>query len=210
MNARPSRRSMPSLLRSAWAMSGQPPAPVEARCAARCDVHRWAAPSAHELARGDGSVADPRSRHVGDAYSPLFSVERITVAAPPASTRVRWRMRSRANSAVPLPLVNASEIKAALVGFPLVETYTTRARPPHELVVRIVERTPIGAYRSPAGYTLVDARVSRGRRAVGADGIRCSTVTGARLQSIRGRRPDLSLASRRDPSTSERDRRDHP
>ncbi len=58
---------------------------------------------------------------------------------------------------VPLPLVDSSAVKAALVQFPLVESYTLEARPPHDLVVRIVERTPIGSLASAAGYTLVDA-----------------------------------------------------
>ena len=53
--------------------------------------------------------------------------------------------------------VDSSAVKAALVQFPLVESYTLEARPPHELVVRIVERTPIGSVESAAGFTLVDA-----------------------------------------------------
>ena len=57
----------------------------------------------------------------------------------------------------PLPLVDESAVKAALVTFPLVESYSLEARPPHELVVRIVERTPIGLIQTRAGYTLVDA-----------------------------------------------------
>ncbi|MBQ3359222.1 MAG: cell division protein FtsQ/DivIB, partial [Microbacterium sp.] len=57
----------------------------------------------------------------------------------------------------PLALVDSSEIKAALIGFPLIETYALEARPPHDLTVRIVERTPVGVLRSDAGYTLVDA-----------------------------------------------------
>jgi len=57
----------------------------------------------------------------------------------------------------PLPLVDSSAVKAALVTFPLVESYTLEARPPHELIVRIVERTPVGSIQTPAGYALVDA-----------------------------------------------------
>jgi cell division protein FtsQ len=57
----------------------------------------------------------------------------------------------------PIPLVDESAVKAALVAFPLVESYTLEARPPHELVVRIVERTPIGVIETRAGATVVDA-----------------------------------------------------
>ena len=57
----------------------------------------------------------------------------------------------------PLPLIDESAVKAVLVTFPIVESYSLEARPPHELVVRIVERTPIGLIQTRAGYTLVDA-----------------------------------------------------
>jgi cell division protein FtsQ len=39
----------------------------------------------------------------------------------------------------------------------LIETYALEAKPPHELVIRVVERTPIGVIESGAGFTLVDA-----------------------------------------------------
>ncbi|MEH3088582.1 MAG: cell division protein FtsQ/DivIB [Microbacterium arborescens] len=56
-----------------------------------------------------------------------------------------------------MPLVDESAVKAALVSFPLVESYSLEARPPHELIVRVVERTPVGAIAGDAGYTVVDA-----------------------------------------------------
>ncbi len=116
---------------------------------------------------------------LGAAYSPLFSVERITVAGAADLDAGEVEDALSSQLGVPLPLVNASEIKAALVGFPLVETYTLEARPPHELVVRIVERTPIGAYRSPAGYTLVDAAgVALSTTPSAPDGYPLLTVTG--------------------------------
>lgn len=94
---------------------------------------------------------------VGAAYSPLFAVEKLTVvgtsqldAATVESSLARLR-------GVPLAAVDESAVKAALVTFPLVESYSLEARPPHELVVRIVERTPIGFVQTAAGFTLVDA-----------------------------------------------------
>jgi cell division protein FtsQ len=91
------------------------------------------------------------------AYSPLFAVEQVTVvgAAQLDPAAVSGALSSVVGT--PLPLVDESAVKAALVAFPLVESYTLEARPPHELVVRIVERTPVGYVSSPAGYTLVDA-----------------------------------------------------
>ena len=94
---------------------------------------------------------------IGAAYSPLFGVEKITVvgAQQLAADDVADALSGQLGT--PLPLVDESAVKAELVAFPLIETYALEARPPHELVVRIVERTPIGLIETRAGYTLVDA-----------------------------------------------------
>lgn len=94
---------------------------------------------------------------VGAAYSPLFAVHRIEVAGTSTLDAAAVAQALDDQLGTPLPLVDESEIKAALVRFPLVESYTLEARPPHDLLVRIVERTPIGVIESPAGFTVVDA-----------------------------------------------------
>jgi cell division protein FtsQ len=94
---------------------------------------------------------------VGAAYSPLFGVEKVRVVGTSQLPVAAVERALAGQIGRPLPLVDSSEVKAALVAFPLVESYTLEARPPHELVVRIVERTPIGTLKSAAGYTLVDA-----------------------------------------------------
>ncbi|GGH40376.1 FtsQ-type POTRA domain-containing protein [Microbacterium album] len=94
---------------------------------------------------------------VGAAYSPLFAVQRIVVVGAEAIDDAALQEALGAQLGRPLPTVDHSEVKAALVAFPLIETYTLEARPPHELVVRIVERTPVGVVRSEAGVSTVDA-----------------------------------------------------
>jgi len=94
---------------------------------------------------------------LGAAYSPLFAVQTITVEGTGRLDAGAVEEALSGQIGTPMPLVDDSEVKAVLVGFPLVETYSLEARPPHELVVRIVERTPIGVLSSPAGFTLVDA-----------------------------------------------------
>lgn len=94
---------------------------------------------------------------IGAAYSPLFAVETITVEGAQQLDEAEVRAALGDQLGRPLPLVDESAVKAALVTFPLVQSYTLEARPPHELVVRIVERLPIGLIETPAGYTLVDA-----------------------------------------------------
>lgn len=94
---------------------------------------------------------------VAAAYSPLFAVERITVVGATTLDAATVESALSGQLGTPLALVDSSEVKASLLAFPLIETYALEARPPHDLTVRIVERTPVGVIRSDAGYTLVDA-----------------------------------------------------
>ncbi|MFT4235982.1 MAG: FtsQ-type POTRA domain-containing protein [Microbacterium sp.] len=94
---------------------------------------------------------------VGAAYSPLFTVRDVAVVGAD-QLDVKAVSKALADQlGTPLPLVDRSAIKSALVEFPLIETYQVEAHPPHELVIRIVERTPVGVVTSDAGFTTVDA-----------------------------------------------------
>lgn len=94
---------------------------------------------------------------VGAAYSPLFAVRQLEIAGTTQLDAAALEDALAGQLGSPLALVDSSAVKAALVQFPLVESYTLEARPPDTLVVRIVERTPVGYVDSPAGYTVVDA-----------------------------------------------------
>jgi cell division protein FtsQ len=94
---------------------------------------------------------------VAAAYSPLFAVQRITVTGTTTIDPAVIEGALADQLGTPLALVDTSDVKAALLTFPLIETYALEARPPHDLTVRIVERTPIGVVESGAGFTLVDA-----------------------------------------------------
>lgn len=104
-----------------------------------------------------GSVVLLIGTSVAAAYSPLFAVQKITVIGAASLDHAAIEAALSDQLGTPLALVDSSEVKAALLAFPLIETYSLEARPPHDLAVRIVERTPIGVIRSAAGYTLVDA-----------------------------------------------------
>lgn len=93
----------------------------------------------------------------GVAYSPLFALREIEVVGTAQLPAEEVAAALAGQLGTPLAAIDESEVKAALVGFPLVESYTLEAVPPHGLVVRIVERTPIGYVATPAGYALVDA-----------------------------------------------------
>ncbi|MGO1770485.1 MAG: FtsQ-type POTRA domain-containing protein [Microbacterium sp.] len=93
----------------------------------------------------------------GAAYSPLFAVRDVQVVGAERTDADEISSALDDQIGTPMPLVDHSAIRAALLEFPLIETYQVESRPPHELVVRIVERTPVGVTTSDAGYTVVDA-----------------------------------------------------
>lgn len=130
------------------------------RKALRAEVRRFTARQRHRRAVWIGVAASFVVLvlvTLGAAYSPLFAVEKIHVVGTETLNAAAVEDALSAQVGTPLPLVDESAVKAALVTFPLVESYTLEARPPHDLVVRVVERTPIGLIKSAAGYTLVDA-----------------------------------------------------
>ncbi|SDH31135.1 cell division protein FtsQ [Microbacterium pygmaeum] len=94
---------------------------------------------------------------LGAAYSPLFAVEDVRIIGAQQLDTGAVQEALAGQVGTPLPLVDESEVKAALVAFPLIESYSLEARPPHELIVRIVERTPVGVIQTAAGFSLVDA-----------------------------------------------------
>lgn len=94
---------------------------------------------------------------VGAAYSPLFAVERVLVIGAEAIDAAEVQRALDDQVGRPLPTVDHDEIREGLGSFPLIETYAVEARPPHELVIRITERTPIAVVESEAGFTTVDA-----------------------------------------------------
>ncbi|WP_236968538.1 FtsQ-type POTRA domain-containing protein [Microbacterium aurantiacum] len=94
---------------------------------------------------------------LGVAYSPLFAVEQVRVIGAEQLDVTRVEAALGDQIGTPLPLVDADAVHEVLAEFPLIETYAIEARPPHELVVRVVERTPIGVFESSSGFTLVDA-----------------------------------------------------
>lgn len=57
----------------------------------------------------------------------------------------------------PLALLDEGAIRDDLAAFPLIRSFATEVIPPHTLVVRIVERAPVGAIERGAVVDLVDA-----------------------------------------------------
>lgn len=148
------RESVPTSTRDVWR------AARARRKALRAEIRRFTQRSRRRRIIGWSAVGVAVALVGGSiaaAYSPLFAVERITVVGASTLDPATLETALAGQIGTPLALVDSSEVKAALLAFPLIETYSVEARPPHELAVRIVERTPVGVLASDAGYTLVDA-----------------------------------------------------
>lgn len=106
---------------------------------------------------GVGSVIVAFSFIIGAAYSPLMALRTIEVVG---TSRILASDVSNALAdqiGTPLPLIDTAGVRNELSQFTLIQTYVTESRPPDTLVVRIVERVPVGVLATPNGFDLVDA-----------------------------------------------------
>lgn len=104
-----------------------------------------------------GAVAALVAFVVVGAYSPLMALRTIEVLGTNRIPAEQVQGALSDQLGTPLPLVDEGRIKADLEDFSLIRSYVTESRPPHTLVVRIIEREPVGVVPSKAGFNLVDA-----------------------------------------------------
>ncbi|WP_448004385.1 FtsQ-type POTRA domain-containing protein [Agromyces bauzanensis] len=91
------------------------------------------------------------------AYSPLMALREVRIEGAQRVPAAELQAAFADVMGTPLPLIDSGEVHAALSRFPLIETYATETIPPGTLVVRIVERTPVGVIDTGSGLELVDA-----------------------------------------------------
>lgn len=89
--------------------------------------------------------------------SPLMALTEITVTGAERLDPAAVTEALDEHTGTPLALLDHGAIRDDLRAFPLIRSYSTEVVPPHTLVVRLVERTPIGAVERADGVALVDA-----------------------------------------------------
>ncbi|WP_348788065.1 FtsQ-type POTRA domain-containing protein [Leifsonia sp. NPDC080035] len=94
---------------------------------------------------------------VAVAFSPLLALRHVQVVGASRLDPKTIATKLDDQVGTPLPLLDQAAISADLAAFPLIRSYTLESHPPDTLVVRIVERQPIGVIRQGAAFTLVDA-----------------------------------------------------
>ena len=90
-------------------------------------------------------------------FSPLMALRTIEVVGANRVPAENIQSALDGQLGTPLPLLDFAAVKEDLSAFTLIQSYVTESRPPNTLVVRIVEREPLGALVTEGGFDLVDA-----------------------------------------------------
>jgi cell division protein FtsQ len=106
---------------------------------------------------GSGAVVLVVVGVLGAAYSPLMALREVRVEGASRIPPEQLVAAFGEELGTPLPLISSAEVQEALRAFPLIETYSTELVPPGTLIVRVVERTPVGVVQTEEGLELVDA-----------------------------------------------------
>ncbi len=90
------------------------------------------------------------------AFTPVLALQEITIVGASRVPIAQIQAALQGEIGKPLPLVNFGAVKDAVAAQPLIKSYSTESLPPHTLLIRIVERAPVGYLSSASGFTLVD------------------------------------------------------
>ncbi|CAM5330573.1 FtsQ-type POTRA domain-containing protein [Leifsonia shinshuensis] len=89
--------------------------------------------------------------------SPLLALKHIQVVGASRLDAAAITAKLGDQVGKPLALLDQAAISSDLAAFPLIRSYTLESHPPDTLIVRIVERQPIGAVQQGSAFVLVDA-----------------------------------------------------
>lgn len=92
----------------------------------------------------------------GIVLSPLMTLTEVVVSGRNAVPEEVVLGAVSDQIGTPLALIDYRAIESKLGTVVRIQSFSTELRPPHTLVVRIVERTPIGAISTGAGWDIVD------------------------------------------------------
>lgn len=93
----------------------------------------------------------------GIVLSPLMSLEKIEVTGLVSLDEAVVVGAVSEQIGRPLATLDFDDVKRKLGTVPQIQSFATELRPPHTLVVRIVERVAVGTIRLASGYEIIDA-----------------------------------------------------
>ena len=89
-------------------------------------------------------------------YSPILALRSIVVEGTSRIDAAQVQTAVSGQLGTPLALVDFEQMQTELGAFPLIRSYVTETVPPDTLVIRIVERQPVGAVFRGGMFELVD------------------------------------------------------
>jgi cell division protein FtsQ len=89
-------------------------------------------------------------------YSPILALRTITVQGTSRIDPAQVQEAVSGQLGTPLALVDFTRLTSELGAFPLIRSYGTETVPPDTLIIRIVERQPVGVVLRHGSYDLVD------------------------------------------------------
>ena len=89
-------------------------------------------------------------------YSPILALRTITVEGTSRIDPAQVQEAVSGQLGTPLALVDFTRMTEELGAFPLIRSYVTETVPPGTLIIRIVERQPVGALQRNGQFELVD------------------------------------------------------
>ncbi|WP_255768445.1 cell division protein FtsQ/DivIB [Pseudarthrobacter sulfonivorans] len=89
-------------------------------------------------------------------FSPVLAVGTISVTGTKLVTTDQVRAALEPLKGKPLPQVNDDEVRRMLEPLVQIKSVSTKARPPSELVVQVLERVPVALVKQAEQYQLVD------------------------------------------------------
>jgi cell division protein FtsQ len=97
-------------------------------------------------------------------FSPLLSVQKIIVRGNELVSTKELKKSLAGEIGKPLPQISQTHIAGLLKKYTLIESFSAISAPPHTLIIRVVERTPIAiVYTSGAFYYFDPAGVQIGK-----------------------------------------------
>jgi cell division protein FtsQ len=97
-------------------------------------------------------------------FSPILSVQKIIIRGNDLVSTKALKKTLEGEIGKPLPQVSQTHIAGLLKKYTLIESFSAISAPPHTLIIRVVERTPIAiVYKSGAFYYFDPAGVQIGK-----------------------------------------------
>lgn len=90
-------------------------------------------------------------------FSPVMRVETITVTGATRVDAASITGQLEDQVGIPLPLVDVARIEEVLRRQNLVESYSIESRPPHDLIIHLIERQPVAYMPAGTAFMLADA-----------------------------------------------------